>query len=44
MQVEVNVLNANDNPPQFNQSVYQFEVFEDEPAGTFVGLVYVSVP
>ena len=41
--VTVNVLNANDNNPQFNQTVYTFNVFENEAAGTSVGLIYVSV-
>ena len=37
--VSVNVLDSNDNKPQFTQNAYEFDVAENEESGTIVGKV-----
>ena len=37
--VSVNVLDSNDNKPQFSQNAYEFDVAENEESGTIVGKV-----
>ena len=41
--VEVQVLDSNDNSPLFNDSAYNFELDENLPNGTTVGVVEVSI-
>ena len=38
------VLNVNDNPPRFFHSIYQSDVWENQPAGTSVVQVQASDP
>ncbi|XP_065063594.1 protocadherin Fat 4-like isoform X2 [Rhopilema esculentum] len=40
--VTVHLNNMNDNSPIFNQSTYDFKVFENAPAGTVLGFVKAS--
>uniref|UniRef100_A0A8C1QZP5 Protocadherin 1 gamma b 2 n=1 Tax=Cyprinus carpio TaxID=7962 RepID=A0A8C1QZP5_CYPCA len=42
MKIEVNVLDANDNAPVFNQSVYRATVEENSPKGTYITTVNAS--
>ncbi|XP_042588354.1 protocadherin gamma-A6-like isoform X8 [Cyprinus carpio] len=42
MKIEVNVLDANDNAPVFNQSVYRATVEENSPKGTHITTVNAS--
>ena len=37
--VSVNILDVNDNKPQFTQNAYEFDVAENEESGTIVGKV-----
>jgi len=37
--VTLNIVDVNDNPPRFTQSTYTFGIFENQPAGTEVGLL-----
>ncbi|XP_076020939.1 protocadherin gamma-A2-like [Genypterus blacodes] len=40
--IEINILDANDNAPVFNQSVYKATVMENAPKGTFIVTVNAS--
>ncbi|XP_031654387.1 protocadherin gamma-A3 isoform X12 [Oncorhynchus kisutch] len=40
--IEINVLDANDNAPVFNQSVYRATVMEKAPTGTYITTVNAS--
>ncbi|XP_075902427.1 uncharacterized protein LOC142901694 [Nelusetta ayraudi] len=40
--IEITVLDANDNPPIFNQSVYSATVTENAPIGTYIATVNAS--
>ncbi|XP_055683308.1 cadherin-87A isoform X2 [Lutzomyia longipalpis] len=40
--ITVDVINENDNDPQFNETVYYFEVPENSPRGTIIGRVVAS--
>ncbi|XP_061581315.1 protocadherin gamma-A3-like isoform X12 [Cololabis saira] len=40
--IEITVLDANDNPPVFNQSMYKASVVENAPLGTYVTTVNAS--
>ncbi|XP_042620878.1 protocadherin gamma-A6-like isoform X16 [Cyprinus carpio] len=42
MKIEVNVLDANDNAPVFNQSVYKATIAENAPKGTYITTVNAS--
>ncbi|XP_059401414.1 protocadherin gamma-A6-like isoform X6 [Carassius carassius] len=42
MKIEVNVLDANDNAPVFNQSVYRATIAENTPKGTYITTVNAS--
>uniref|UniRef100_A0A671Q2Q9 Cadherin domain-containing protein n=1 Tax=Sinocyclocheilus anshuiensis TaxID=1608454 RepID=A0A671Q2Q9_9TELE len=42
VKIEVNVLDANDNAPVFNQSVYKAIVAENSPTGTYITTVNAS--
>ncbi|XP_026111118.1 protocadherin gamma-A3-like [Carassius auratus] len=42
MKIDVNVLDANDNAPVFNQSVYRATVEENSPKGTYIITVNAS--
>ncbi|XP_063269331.1 protocadherin alpha-2-like [Prinia subflava] len=44
MELEISVLDANDNPPQFNQSVYKVQLPENATEGTFVARVNATDP
>lgn len=37
--VNIEILDVNDNTPQFDSPAYQFEIFENRPVGTAVGNV-----
>ncbi|KAM4586871.1 protocadherin gamma-A3-like [Fundulus diaphanus] len=40
--IEINVLDNNDNPPKFNQSLYKAIVMENAPIGTYITTVNAS--
>ncbi|KAM4732191.1 protocadherin gamma-A3-like [Anableps anableps] len=40
--IEINVLDVNDNPPKFNQFLYQAAVMENAPIGTYITTVNAS--
>ncbi|XP_021176841.2 protocadherin gamma-A10 [Fundulus heteroclitus] len=40
--IEINVLDNNDNPPKFNQSIYKAIVMENAPIGTYITTVNAS--
>uniref|UniRef100_A0A3Q3L7Y9 Cadherin domain-containing protein n=1 Tax=Mastacembelus armatus TaxID=205130 RepID=A0A3Q3L7Y9_9TELE len=40
--IEITVLDANDNPPKFNQSLYTATVIENAPIGTYIITVNAS--
>ncbi|XP_041846848.1 LOW QUALITY PROTEIN: protocadherin gamma-A1-like [Melanotaenia boesemani] len=42
LNIEITVLDVNDNPPVFNQSVYKATVAENEPIGTYITTVNAS--
>ncbi len=42
LKIEVNVLDANDNAPVFNQSVYKATIAENAPKGTYITTVNAS--
>ncbi|XP_046901939.1 protocadherin gamma-A11-like isoform X8 [Hypomesus transpacificus] len=42
VKIEVTVLDANDNAPLFNQSVYRVSVIENAPKGTYITTVNAS--
>ncbi|KAM4892833.1 LOW QUALITY PROTEIN: protocadherin alpha-6-like [Sylvia borin] len=44
MELVISVLDANDNPPQFNQSVYKLQLAENAAVGTLVGQVNATDP
>ncbi|OXB74272.1 UNVERIFIED_CONTAM: hypothetical protein H355_011724 [Colinus virginianus] len=44
VQLVISVLDANDNAPQFNQSVYKVQLPEDATPGTLVALVAATDP
>lgn len=37
--ININVLDVNDNPPAFSANSFRFNLQENEPSGTFVGMV-----
>ena len=41
--VTIDVINVNDNSPQFERPFYSFEVFENITTKTIIGTVKVSV-
>ena len=41
--VTIYLNNVNDNPPIFNQSVYNFNVYENTEIGKVVGVVRVNI-
>ena len=38
----INILNLNDNSPIFSSPLFQFEVMENVPTGTFIGQIDAS--
>ncbi|XP_063269438.1 protocadherin alpha-2-like [Prinia subflava] len=44
MELEISVLDANDNAPQFNQSVYKVQLLENATEGTLVARVNATDP
>ena len=40
--VNIDIKDLNDNPPQFEQTNYQFDVAENEPSGTTVGMIQAT--
>ena len=41
-QVVIDIVDVNDNAPQFSPSSYSFSLVEDEPEGTFIGNVHAT--
>lgn len=40
-EVEIEILDLNDNAPQFDQTEYHFQVSENVPVGTLIGIAHV---